>query len=230
MHHKTWRQWIECDDRYDTPALRAVLTALNDCMASARCLKADLFSTVVVLDVDRKPIVIKRSNIATFWQGAQRAVRRSRAMHSWQNAKRLLAMGVKTFTPIAVIEERLGPLRGRSYLLCSYIPGISALTFFRTASFSDQRQMIKKIVRLVGKLASKKIWYRDWNLTNILVSEACPWLIDLDSMRYCKRPPQWIVRQAERRFLQNWQEISGLSQELATYCQGLFETEGLLRI
>jgi hypothetical protein len=53
--------------------------------------------------------------------------RPSRAWHSWREAHRLQFFGIPTPRPLALIEERCGPLRRRAWLISEYCPGPNLL-------------------------------------------------------------------------------------------------------
>ena len=47
---------------------------------------------------------------------------------SWANTLRLEFLGINTLKPVALIEERFGPLRGRAYFNSRYLGGDDAGT------------------------------------------------------------------------------------------------------
>ena len=53
--------------------------------------------------------------------------RPSRAWHSWVAGHRLAFFGIPTPAPLAMLEERVGPLRRRAFLVTDYCPGESLM-------------------------------------------------------------------------------------------------------
>jgi len=125
---------------------------------------------------------------------------------------------IDTFEPVALIEERFGFLRGRSYFVCSYIEGCDALHTFACGAKPTLKWNIaaQNIALMLQKLASHGLYHRDLNLSNIIMIDDKPWLIDLDSMR--RHFVQWQkcygAARARKRFMENWQEAPNVCEEV----------------
>jgi hypothetical protein len=74
-----------------------------------------------------RALLIKRYNLKNLRHALGRLWRPSRAWHSWREAHRLLFFDIPTPRPLALIEERCGPLRRRAWLICEYCPGPNLL-------------------------------------------------------------------------------------------------------
>ena len=72
-----------------------------------RTLKDGNSSTVMVVRVNDRPVVVKRYNIKGRRHGLARALRATRAARAWRNAHALLFDGVPTARPLAMLEKRL---------------------------------------------------------------------------------------------------------------------------
>lgn len=218
---------ISCQKRYYTDAMKVLIANLDNAIAHAPVvLKNDETSTVVVVRVDNQPIVIKRANTKGWVHIFRRAFRCSRAVKNWDYAQRLQSMDILTFEPIAAIEERFGPLRGRSYFLCNYLEGTDALHYFAYDALPKPNWPIvaTEIVKLIKRLASKKYYHQDLNLSNIILIDDKPHLIDLDSMRvyHFGWSTKKILNKLWSRFMENWDEMPGVRPEVAPLFQSIF--------
>ncbi|MDR0634468.1 MAG: phosphotransferase, partial [Azoarcus sp.] len=109
--------------RADAAPLAALLADPDRAMASGTPLKDGNTATVVRVEVDGRMLVIKRYNLKSAAHSLSRAWRPSRAWLSWREGHRLRFLGIPTPTPRALIEERLGPLRRRAWLMTDYHGG-----------------------------------------------------------------------------------------------------------
>jgi tRNA A-37 threonylcarbamoyl transferase component Bud32 len=186
-----------------------------------KVLKNDPTSTVVVVKIDDHLLVIKRSNTKDWFHVIRRFFALSRARKNWRNALVLKSYDISTFLPVAIVEERFGPLKGRSYLICSYIQGAEAIDYF-ASNESSAYQVATNIVQMIKNLAKHWVSHRDLNLSNIILIDGKPWLIDLDAMRK-HRFWHFAHRGAKReieRFMINCRSTPGVS----TATTNLFET------
>ncbi len=213
-----WRQFILCQKEFYTSDMQSVLQNLDYLIENPyKVLKDDPASTVVVIKVDGHSLVVKRANIKDWTYKVRRFFACSRAMKNWRNAHKLLKMGVPTFTPIAIKEERYGPFKLRSYFICTYIQGIDALHFFAKGAKpqSSWKNVAVSISNIIDLLAKHWISHRDLNPSNIILVDNQPWLIDLDSMRqhhfhaFAKRG----AKRERARFMENWLDSPGVAPE-----------------
>lgn len=227
-----WNRFVVCQPQFYTQSMQVVLQDVDSAMqVPLKILKDDPTSTVVVISVDDKPMVIKRSNTKGILHGVRRLVCTSRAKKNWHYAKCLALANIKTFEPIAYVEDRLGPFKKRSYFICSLIKGIDALHFFSQINYQSQWEVVaKKIVDLIQQLGDEHLSHRDLNLSNIILVEEQPYLIDLDSMRqyrwrlYANRATQHAVK----RFMENWQDYPEISSQVAQIFTSHFQARGLM--
>jgi tRNA A-37 threonylcarbamoyl transferase component Bud32 len=167
-------------------------------------------------------VVIKRYNIKSLAHAASRCWRPSRAWHSWREGHRLSLLGIPTPAPLALIEQRFGPLRGKAWLVTAHIPGEDLLTHSADSvetGFPAREQ--KAILQLFQDLAEARIGHGDMKATNLLWNDGTLALIDLDIMRqYCG---EYSFRRAQRRdvarFLANWPCKSRLRSQLEATLQ-----------
>lgn len=221
---RKWDKTLWCQAEFYTQNMQVVLNNLDSYIAKPwKVLKDDPTSTVVVVEIDGKFFVIKRANTKNIWHAIRRSFCRSRAKKNWHNAKKLSAIGISTFTPVALYEERFGLLKGRSYFLCTYLQGIDALHYFAKGAQPQKEWDVvaQNIGKMIQRLAAHWLSHRDLNLSNIILINHQPWLIDLESM--CHHRWRLTARLGSRkeriRFMENWQEAPEVSPQVAPLFQ-----------
>ncbi len=168
-----------------------------------RLLKEGNSQTVWQSRLGGRPVVVKRYNLKNRQHALRRALSRSRASRSWENAHRLRAYHIATPEPLAMIEERRGPFRGRAWLITAPAPGQGADRYLREAL--DETDMVR-LAEVVNAFADNQLAHGDMKASNFIMDEARVQVIDLDSMRRHRLP--WRRRAAihrdQARFLENW--------------------------
>lgn len=188
-----------CDDE-----VAAVLANPEAHMAGGKILKDGNTATVALVQLSDRSLVIKRYNIKNPWHGLRRAFRKSRAWISWSNAWCMEFFGIPALKPVAMIENRLGPLRGTAWLVTEYIEGPDALARLREKDPDDAPEALASIL---CDLSRAQISHGDLKATNFLMAEEGPVIIDLDAMREYKNPEafQRAFGKDLDRFMQNWE-------------------------
>lgn len=214
---KTWRQFLVCDRAYNTKAMQLFLQNPEAIMQgpAAKILKAGNTCTVVCITIGGRKLVVKRYNIKNFWHGVNRALRRSRAATSWRNAHRLMLSDIPTAKPVALLENRWGPLRRTSYFISEYVPGANLADHLtQLNSLEEQLFISAEITRLFNRLADLQISHGDLKATNILMAGTWPILVDLDAMRLHQYPWTWrsAKQRDQARFMRNWQDQPELAK------------------
>ncbi len=212
--------------------MQKVLQDIDSVMqAPVKVLKDDPTSTVVVVKINDEPLVVKRANTKGCLHFLRRLVCSSRAKKNWHFAKLLRSLNIQTFEPVAYLEERFGPFKKRSYFVCSLINGMDALRFFsENAHQRDWEKVAKRIVTMIVQLAAKGLSHRDLNLSNILLVQEQPYLIDLDSMRQQRIAlfANRALHHEVRRFMENWQDYPTISPIVAEIFTECFKEQGLV--
>jgi tRNA A-37 threonylcarbamoyl transferase component Bud32 len=202
------KQFVRYDKSYDSKELKAILKDPDAALESAVYLKQGNTSTVGITTIGSQRLVIKRYNIKSLRHGLSRALRRTRASLSWRNALILRFHGIDTAPPVAVIEQRAGLVRQKSYFVSEYIDGSNATDFFLSQAVSAEKKSIiaRKISTLLDILASLRIRHGDLKATNFIICDDRPFLMDLDAMRQYKLGSRFKpLRQRDRiRFMRNW--------------------------
>jgi tRNA A-37 threonylcarbamoyl transferase component Bud32 len=198
-------------EREASELLRDFLSRPDACLGDGVRLKSGGTCTVAEIAAGGRRLVVKRYNLKHWRHALSRVWRPSRAWHSWREAHRLGFYGIVTPRPLAVLEERLGPLRGRAFLVTEHCAGRSLL-----ASLDPQQPpspaMAEALQRLFTELCTLRITHGDLKASNLLWEEGRVVLIDLDAM--CQHRTEAAFARAWRRdrgrFLRNWAADSPL--------------------
>ena len=170
-------------------------------------------ATVARIELNGRPLVLKRYNIKNWLHGLKRFWRPSRAWHSWVEGHRLELLGIATPRPLAVIERRWCWLRGRAYLLTEYCGGPDLIARFApfVASAPPEAELAA-LDRLFAALIRERISHGDFKGHNLFWDEGRWSLIDLDAMRQHRRQASFARAYARdrARFLRNWPSESHL--------------------
>ena len=198
--------------RRDMAARLAGLLADPDAaMAGGNMLKDGGTCTVVRIDLDGLPVVVKRYNLKNSRHAISRAWRPSRAWHSWIEAQRLMYYGIATPRPLAVVEGRFGPLRGRAYLVTAASDGRSLLNAWSADRLPPEDERTA-LLALLAALRRFRIGHGDMKASNFLVGGGRIELIDLDAASQFgsdwRYPRAW--RRDRARLLANWPAASPL--------------------
>lgn len=204
-----WRYRITCDSYYDTPAMKALLANPDMALLPGQpLLKNDLKTTIATTVVDGKRIIIKRYNIINRWHALLRYFVQSRASVCWHAAHHLLQAGIATPRPIAMIEKRLGIMRSTSYYIQEFIAGMPAGDYFEAEQKSGAWIAVaSQIAELIKKLQLNKISHGDLKVTNIIIFNQQPMLIDLDDthQHLWQKSAKRAIQKDIQRFMSYWQ-------------------------
>jgi tRNA A-37 threonylcarbamoyl transferase component Bud32 len=173
-------------------------------LADMRYLKQGNTCTLWLARVGGRQYVVKRYNIKSLSHGVGRAFRRTRAAVSWANAHRLGIYGIATARPVALLEQRLGPLRGRAWYVSEYVAGKDVMQLCQHPVPAIARQVLV----LLEELALCRISHGDMKGSNIILSENGPVIIDLDAMHEhaSDRGYRRMRHRDLQRFMRNWDD------------------------
>ena len=148
-------------------------------------------------------LVIKRYNIKNFSHGVARAFQNTRGWVSWANANRLNFLGIRTVAPVALVEDRFGPIRRKAYFITEYIEGADAMAL---AYNDDPSEEIGSIAKIIKDMSAAGISHGDLKASNFILGSDGPVIIDLDSMK--EHRGQFAKHRAQKRdiarFMKNW--------------------------
>ncbi|BFM13989.1 lipopolysaccharide kinase InaA family protein [Maricurvus nonylphenolicus] len=201
---QVWRR--DCD----SPALQSLLANPDAYIDVGEKLKEGNSATVAKVEVDGKKLVVKRYNLKNWRHRLSRCWRPTRAWCSWINAHLLGFSGIQTPRPIAMIEERNGPLRGRGFFIaeaCDSPDMLQVVSKLETGtSRSRLEELSQQVKEVFDALWMSRIVHGDMKATNLLVTEEGISVIDLDAMVESQNPTlsKGLTKDLQR-FLKNWQ-------------------------
>ncbi len=201
-----------CNKNYFSPAFQQLLENPDEFM-KAHILKEDktFTTTVALVKIDNKSLVIKRYNLKSFFHALKRAIQPSRAARCWYYSHLLQTYNINTPAPIAMIEKRFGFLRRQAYFISEYILGPDGFYVFRDhpTVAEDAKIYAKNTIELINSLHSLNISHGDFKASNFIYNNSVPYLIDLDAMRQHKSRNKGKIKleKDRKRFLLNWQDL-----------------------
>lgn len=206
------------DRRYadDAPDFNRFLTHPDSVFAlpNTVILKDGRSSTVAKVVLDHRTFVVKRYNLKNTWHWLRRCMRPSRAVAAWRLANLLRLVGIPTAKPFAFIEKRFLGFRRTSYLLMEYIEGPHLGDYFSKYHLDDPRfvAMAEKVLTLFKNLAKMQMSHGDLKMTNILVKNERPVLLDLDGMKEYRTVKAALraYHKEIKRFMANWDNQSAV--------------------
>ncbi|WP_168987845.1 lipopolysaccharide kinase InaA family protein [Azoarcus taiwanensis] len=167
--------------RDEEARLSPVIDDPDRCMAEGQPLKQGNTATVSRIRIGSAVWVVKRYNIKGVIHALSRAWRPTRGWHSWLAAHRLQALGIATPRPLAIVERRFGPLRGRAWLVTEDCPGQNLREYLDPAAPPDST-VGNALIDLFKALSAARITHGDLKATNLLWHNDRIYLIDLDAM------------------------------------------------
>lgn len=208
-----WRRVLIADRSLPSEIVEAMWRDADALIRNGTMLKDGDRCTIVRLFADRFAggLVLKRYNLRGPLHTIGHFVLRSRAAWSWRNGHLLADAGLSTPRPLAMLEERFGPLRLRSFLLMGFVSGVPLLDVVRSGRL-DSAQLSKiadQFAHVWRKLGELRLGHGDMKATNFIVDDdGRLWLIDLDGMRRQRFGPM-LARERRRdleRFMRNWRD------------------------
>lgn len=205
VYQKNSRKLTICQRAYYTPAMEKLLADPDKYLEKSKLFFKKIFppdnTAIGVVDIDNISVVIKRYNIKNFWRAFKILFRQTRAMTSWENAFLLKELQIPTIEPIAVIENRFGPIRSKAYFIMRYVAGPRACEFLeRPELFTQSVPIIITLANIIKKMQASYVHHRDLHHSNILIENNQPLLIDLDHMKQYKFL-KWRFSKAHRKDL-----------------------------
>ena len=203
--------------REEETRLQPLLANLDQGMAGGRFLKKGGSATVALVEVDGRPLVVKRYNIKGLGHWLQRCWRPTRAWHSWVEGNRLDFLGIATPRPLAVLEHRWLGLRGRSYLITEPLQGEDLIARWQPhLDGAPPQAELQALDRLFASLIRERISHGDLKGHNLFWDDDRWALIDLDAVRQHESDAAFVRAYAKdrARFLRNWPADSALHRLL----------------
>lgn len=191
-------------------------------MEKGKLLKAGNTATVVKAELNGNPIIIKRYNIKNWRHAVSRAMRPTRAEHSWLYAHWLELAGIESMKPIALIEKRFGWLRSTAYFVGDWIEGDDLLSTGQQRPLTDNE--LDHVKALLEIMRDAHLSHGDFKANNLLLSESGVALIDLDAMCEHSNERNWRAAFARdmARLKRNWNEDSSARKQIDVIISDVF--------
>lgn len=145
------------------------------------------------------PVAIKRYRPRNLWKWLLSYLRCDPARVGFARGQALVARGIATARPLAVVDARRGNRRRESYLVTEWLPGGLNLHLYAwqlaERPLQERRlrtgQVAERLGRVIGRMHAWQIGHRDLKGCNLLVVERAEdvevYLIDLDGLRIMRR-------------------------------------------
>ncbi|MFO7817180.1 MAG: lipopolysaccharide kinase InaA family protein [Desulfovibrionales bacterium] len=202
---KGWGHFMVCKRDCYTQDMDMLLRNPDAFISGANLLKDGNSSTVALVKIDNRFLVIKRYNIKNFFHALSRCLRPSRAWRSWKNAHKLSLLKIATPSPVALLEYKWGPLRSTAYFITEYVQGMDVSQWFQTDGYSEteMQNVVKKFIRILNIFHNNLITHGDFKATNFILCEGRLFVIDLDAMRSY----WWGGRKFQKRFVKDCRRL-----------------------
>jgi tRNA A-37 threonylcarbamoyl transferase component Bud32 len=222
---RQWSHYVLCSRQRWMPDMQAFAENPDHAMLAGVMLKDGDSTTVVRLEIDGRSYVVKRYNIRNGWYALRRLFRPSRAWRCWRNAHILLTVGIRTPSPVLMLERRWGPLRRQAYFVTDWVEGPDALQYLSEVplNLSVWKQVLGLFGRFFADMRRHGLVHGDCKATNFIISAGELFVLDLDGMRQersVRRFSRYFQRDLQR-FRANWRHdeqatelINGLFSEL----------------
>ena len=198
------------------PSLAMMLDDPQQLVDTGQIRKAGNSATVVRIEGGAS-IVVKRFNVKSSSHGLRRSMRLiPRFRRAWSGGQLLHFLRIPTARPLALLEERTGPLRGVAYLVMRDLGTRDLRTEVAQHGLSERR--CEEVTELFVQLKAAGLSHGDTKATNFLVHEGALHLIDLDALRIGSKMGS---KRDVRRFLENWPEVERARFEASFQKAGL---------
>ncbi len=209
---KSWQYYMVCDRNEYSEELIRFINNIDNEIESSRLLKKGNSSTVGLVELNGRSMIVKRYNIKNFAHAISRCFRPSRAWISWKNAHLLGFMGVLTPMPIMFLERRLGIFRSKAYFLMEYVKGKDCYHLLHSDRVKavEIKTIVKQFRQLLQTFADTSVLHGDLKATNFLVVENGElYVLDLDSMTEYRLRYGFKKRfnKKLKRLMKNWDDL-----------------------
>ncbi|KPW11856.1 Uncharacterized protein ALO42_04820 [Pseudomonas syringae pv. atrofaciens] len=204
--------------REEEPAMLPVLSQADALLDKGHLYKTGGAASVGRVEINGRPLVIKRYNIKNFSHWLKRFWRPSRAWHSWREGNRLMFLGIATPKPLAVQEKRFLGLRSKAWLVTEFINGPDIIERFAPYVENGDAPEVELLAldRLFAQLIQARISHGDFKGHNLFWHVDRWAMIDLDAMQQHSSQSSFAAAYARdrARFMRNWPTQSALHQLL----------------
>lgn len=220
--NQTWSRLCIYARKYESTDLLKVLNHPDNYIEAGNIVKKGNSSTVSIVTVGDNQWVIKRYNIKNWRHFLSRAPRPTRASISWHNTNLLKFYGITTPEPIAMIENRFGPIRKTAYFISELSSGETYWDFLYRSNptESEKKAVALSVCTLLQSLNKQMISHGDLKITNIMISNGKASLIDLDATQQHSSQQSFIKAHQKDviRFFKNWENDSVNGAYFSEHC------------
>ena len=192
-----------------------ILNDPDQAIETSSRLKDGTRTTISLTESPQGSFVIKRYNLPSGLYAFSRLWRPSRAWNAWKEGLRLQCLGIQTPKPLALIENRIGPLRSKAWVINEFCPGTPLLEKLNPDCVPPKEQA-DGILSFFNALFRERITHGDFKASNLLWHNHQISVLDLDAMR--KHRFEFTRRRAWKkdraRLLRNWPPETPLHQWL----------------
>lgn len=171
-------------------------------------------NVVTDIAVDGTRLCIKSFKIPPIYNRiAYTCLRKSKARRSYENALRLLGVGIPTPDPVAYIEVYKGGLLERSYYICLMLDVCHVREWQLRA---DSDRITDGIADILLKLHRAGIWHRDFSPGNVIFDKDYRfYLIDINRMQFDSMSRNRIIN----NFMRINRDAAATEQLIRTYAR-----------
>lgn len=199
-------------------ALREKILTLPECMDCDITVMQNNRNVVTKVETSDGIFVIKDFRGMYFLNRlAYSFFRKSKAIRSFEHSEKLNAMGIRTPSPVAWIDDYAAGLLGRSIFISSYLPYQTLEQFMRERENEApeyKELLLKELAAFSLDLHQKGICHEDFSIGNIFVIPKAGGydfgLTDLNRMRFRKSI-------SFRKAMSNFRKIQFTSEDLTTF-------------
>lgn len=202
LHHPSstpsLRRRVVCDERLPVELRNALRRGeVERLLKEGKLLQSKPRCEVVRLDRPVGPLLIKRHTWGDTSRTWRMALRAPVARKCYEYGHWLRDRGVPTPRPLALVEDRFGPLGFRSYLITEFYEGESLFDLIRWGEPSLERceGLARQVANLWQRLIALGAIHCDLKPENFIVDRADRvWLIDLEKFRPRLPQPRLIAQ------------------------------------
>lgn len=181
----------------------------------AAMLKNGNSAKVFRIEMDGRLFVVKQYINKDWLRKLRRAFRPSRAARSWRFAHMLAFAGVRVPKPVALIEQKTGPLVTSAWYISEYCADTDLLARWQTQMPSTEE--LHSLRALFAALQALHIHHGDMKASNLLSDGKTLAVIDYDGAQEHRNTAtlQQALQKDKQRLLQNWSNNEALQQQLS---------------
>jgi serine/threonine protein kinase len=155
---------------WEQPAAKALCTRLE---ALSRQVSAEAVihsgrNLIFRHRVGNEEVAVKRFPVS----GGRRLIyrlRSSKAVRTFDNAVRLLALGIGTPRPLAAVEVRRGGALLASFYCCMFLPTFREARSLKSSGATDRAALLELLGEFIGRLHESGVKHRDLTSGNVLL-------------------------------------------------------------